>query len=104
MGQILIGRGQRRLDDLIGGGGRGGRGYGVGSDGDLAELPCEVWRAEAAILLQADASILTEQRTEDCKGGQQRPDQTGSEPHYTSGGQRSTLTHVHHVYCWPGSC
>lgn len=63
--QRLIGRrggGRRRLDDLIGGGGAGGR------DGDLAELPGEVGGAEAAIRLQADAAVLTEQRAEDCGG------------------------------------
>lgn len=67
-GQRLIGRHggeQHGLDDLIGGGGRGG---------DLAELSGEVWRAETAIGLQADAPVLTEQRTEDCRG-QQTSDQ-----------------------------
>lgn len=34
-------------------------------DGDLADLPAEVGRAETAVLLQADASILTQQRTEE---------------------------------------
>lgn len=63
--QLLIGcrgGGPRRLDDLIGGGGAGGR------DGDLAELPGEVSGAEAAVHLQADAAVLTEQRAEDCGG------------------------------------
>lgn len=78
-GQLLIGchgREQRWFDDLIGGGGRGSCSYssGGGSGGgrgnrDLAELPGEVWWAETAILLQADASVLTEQRTQDCRGG-----------------------------------
>lgn len=66
MGQLLIGchgGEQHGLDDLIGGGGRGG-----GGDGDLAELAGEGRRAETAVRLQADASVLTEQRTEDCRG------------------------------------
>lgn len=76
-GQLLIHGGEQHgLDDLIGGGGRGGGGGGHGGgggQGQLAELPREVWRAETAILLQADAAVLTEQRTEDC-----RTDSTGN--------------------------
>lgn len=59
LGQRLMtrrGGEQRRLDDVVGGGRRGA---------DLAELAGEVWRAETAIGLQADAAVLTEQRTED---------------------------------------
>lgn len=79
LGQLLIGRHggeQRGLDDLIGGGG-GGQGGSGGRDGDLAELAGEGRRAETAVRLQADASILAEQRTEDCRGRQQTPDQLG---------------------------
>ena len=80
-GQLLIHGGeQRRLDNLIGGGGQRGGGShgGGGGEGQLAELPSEVWRAETAILLQADAAVLTEQRTEDC-----RTDNTPGQGHVT---------------------
>ena len=65
-GQLLVGRQQRRFDDLIGGGGRaGGGGGGRRRDGDVAELSGEVGGTEAAVLLETDAAVLTEQRTDD---------------------------------------
>lgn len=61
MGQHLLigcqGGAGRWLLDVIG----GGRG-----DRDVAELPGEVGRAQAAVLLDADAPILTQQGAQDC--------------------------------------
>lgn len=87
LGQLLIGRHggqQRRFDHFIGGGGgRGSTVCGGGHGGghrDLAELPGEGWRAEAAIRLQAHASILTQQRAEDCRGAESSDVSLGATP------------------------
>ncbi len=50
--------------DVIGGGG--------GGDGDVAELPSEVGRAETLILLYAHSSVLTQHRTHDWREKEQR--------------------------------
>lgn len=87
LGQLLIGRHgrqQRRFDHLIGGGrGRGGTvGCGQGGGhGDLAELPSEGGRTEAAVRLQADASVLTQQRAEDCRGAKRSNISRTQTPH-----------------------
>lgn len=63
----LVGGGGGRGSSADGGGGGGGHG---GGDGDLAELAGEGGGTEAAVRLQADASVLTQQRAEDCRGRQ----------------------------------
>ena len=93
LSQRLIGRPRGEdagLDDLIGGERRGWGGCGCsrgGADGDLAELSCEVRRAETAISLQTDASVLTEQRAEDC-----RRNHTKSSDIYTQNKQLKNFT------------
>lgn len=88
LGQLLIGHHggqQRRFDHLIGGGrGRGsaaGSGGHGGSDGDLAELPGEGGRTEAAVRLQADTSVLAQQRAEDCRGAERSNISRTGTPH-----------------------
>lgn len=71
MGQLLIGRQQGGLDDLVDGEAPGRRGDSLRRDGDVAELPGEVGGTEAAILLHTDAPVLAEQRTQNCGGHKQ---------------------------------
>lgn len=60
-----IGSGGRELlwpDDVVAGRGRTSR----CGDGDLAELPREVWWAGTVVRPQTGAAVLTEQRTLNC--------------------------------------